>query len=148
MINKKNIAGGFTVIEAVVSMALFILVWAGLAGNIMVGKAIEARSKHSMLAMYTIQQRMETIRRMNFASILNQNINNVTIDDRGTAAVADDLRGTMIVTVRFIPTSVAGNNFLKEVVAQLTWQEIMPGGGTVAATARCGTYFSADPITN
>ena len=91
------------------------------------GKYTVERSKHRVSAIGFISGKIEEIMETAYLGVIQSNYTPevVTIDDRGTPIIGDDLTGTLTVTVTEI---VAGIDGYKKVSVVLNWTEKAWGG--------------------
>jgi prepilin-type N-terminal cleavage/methylation domain-containing protein len=116
---------GFTLVEVMTSMAIFVIVLAGVALALNASTRFASYTKHKAQAIYIAQQTIEAYRRYPFGQAPGALNGVVTLDPSGTFNnTADDFRGNRVVTV--IP--VAGNAFLERVQVEINWQERILGG--------------------
>lgn len=136
---------GLSLVEMLISMSLFVLVWVSLVGSILVGKEAETRSRHKIQATYAAQRVMESLRKQSFASIVSQTGGSVTVDTKGTDTAADDLIGTQTINVINYP---ATNPIYKKVGVTIRWREGGPVGPYQMADQVLWTYISSDAQVN
>lgn len=137
---------GISLVEILIGVSLFVLVWVFLVGSIIIGKASEVRSRHKIQAAYANQKRIEWLREQPFSSIQNSTYANETIDTKGTSTASDDLMGTQTVTVTNFPAGLGP--YYKKVIVNTTWRERLPFRGTITASEAIGTYIACDPQVN
>ena len=136
----QRLNSGFTLTEAVVSIAILVLVWIATVDMILISKTSESLAKHKMQAAYVIQTALEDLQKKPFTAIANSTAT-VSIDTRGTPdIVADDFTGTRVITV-------TSYSYYKKVVVALTWREIFPGAAK-NVTEYGGTYIANDTQAN
>jgi prepilin-type N-terminal cleavage/methylation domain-containing protein len=124
---KKDFSAerGFTLIEIMTSMALFVIILAGVALALNASTHFASYTKHKAQALYVAQQTIEAYRRYPFGQAPGQLNGTVTLDPSGTFNnQGDDFRANRIVTV----TPVTGNAFLERVQVEINWQERIMGG--------------------
>ena len=132
---------GFTLIEALISMVLLILVWLAVFNVILVSRGSGSVAKHKIQAMHVIQKTIEDLRKKTFVEIVNET-RPESIDRKDTYDTdADDFKGTQVVTV-----TDEGSN-LKKVTVTLSWNEISAGRNRTVREY-CGTYIANDPQVN
>ena len=144
---QLRLKNGFSLVEMLVSISLFALVWISLVGSILVGKASEVKSKHRMQATYASQRQIEALRKRTFSAIANE-VGATTIDTRGTDGTADDLMGTQTTTVTWPGDATSTGAFFKKIVVNIAWREPMPLGSLLMATETIGTCIADDPQVN
>jgi type II secretory pathway pseudopilin PulG len=133
---------GYTLMEAVVALALLALVWVAAVNVIIISRASVSRAKHKVQASYVIQQSIEKLRRLPFNSIVSDT-SSVIVDSKGTPDNPfDDLTGTQVITV-----SVKDPNYLKYALVQVSWNELL-FGKSKTVTECDSTYIASDSQAN
>lgn len=141
-LRSKN---GFSLVEMLISIGLFVLVWIALMGSILMGKTSEVRLRHKIQATYAAQRAIEGLRKQPFDNIVN-NSSSVVIDTRGTDSTSDDLNGTQTIMVTNYPNPP--NTYYKRVIITIRWKERLPFGGSINSSEVLGTYMARDPQVN
>lgn len=125
---------GFTLIEVLASLSIFLLLSLGTVVSIMTNMYLSSIVKHKMQAMYWAQRFIEEERRISFSTLAALPSAVVSIDTKGTfTATGDDLTGNRIVTVTNIDT------YRKRVQIEINWTEKILGG-----TITMREYYSTD----
>jgi len=141
MMMRLDCKKGYTIAEALIGLAILLLVWIAVLGMIFISKASESRARHKVQAIYVLHRAIEDLHRKPFASIASS-ASSVSIDTRGTPDdPSDDFTGTQTVTVS------SPSAYYKKAVVTLTWNETL-GGITKSAAECCGTYIANDPQAN
>lgn len=139
---KHHFRSGFSLVEMLISICLFGLIWASLIGSLVVGKTLEIRSRHRIQATYAAQRAIEALRKQAFIDIVNSE-GTVTIDTQGTVSIGDDLTGTQTVTVIDMAPDL-----YKKIIVQIKWNEPLPVVGMVETKETLGTYIANDSEVN
>ena len=125
---------GFTLLEVVGSLSIFLILFLGTATAIIGSTFLSSVTKHKVQAMYWAQRFIEEERRLPFTTLASIPSASVSIDTKGTfTSGADDLSGNRVVTVTNIDT------YRKRVRIEMNWQEKIMGG---LITQR--EYYSTD----
>ena len=132
---------GFTLTEAVISVAIIALVWIAVFNLFIVGEIAASIAKHKTQAIYVAQATIEKLRKLPFASITGST-STVSIDSRGTPDIySDDFTGTQTVTV------YNDSVYYKRVAVDISWNELVSGKNKTMHEY-CGTYIANDPQAN
>ena len=132
---------GFTLTEAVISVAIIALVWIAVFNLFIVGEIAASIAKHKTQAIYVAQATIEKLRKLPFASITGST-STVSIDSRGTPDIySDDFTGTQTVTV------YNDSVYYKRVAVDISWNELVAGKNKTMHEY-CGTYIANDPQAN
>jgi len=124
MIKKTRSQKGLTLLEVLVSVSVFFLIWMAAAASIVGSRYLSSFAKHKGQAIYLAQEALEEQRRRTFNNIASR-ADAVPLDTQGTFNTAtDDLNGNRVITV----TAVPGDAFRKRVRADVTWWEPILGG--------------------
>ena len=122
MKNAHKLKKAFTLIETLVSLFLFVLVWMASATSLTVNMSLSSYSKHKVQAIYVAQRILEEERRQPFANLVSLPSASVSIDTMATFdTTADDFMGNRIITVTDIDT------FRKRVLVEINWTERISG---------------------
>ena len=131
---NKKAQLGFTLLEVMVSLSIFLVLFLGTATAIIGSTFLSSVVKHKVQAMYWAQRFIEEQRRLPFTSLASLPSASVSIDTKGTFVTpGDDLSGNRIVTVTNIDT------YRKRVRIEMNWTEKIMGG---RITLR--EYYSTD----
>lgn len=137
-LNNKR---AFTLTESVVAVFLLTIVWLAGVNVIVVSRACGSLAKHKMQAIYVIQQKIESLRKLSFSSIAGST-STVTLDTRGTPdTTSGDLTATQTVTVS------TPDSYYKKVLVQLSWNESFFGRRKTVYEYG-GTYIANDSQAN
>ncbi len=132
---------GFSLTEAVVAVALLTIVWLSSVSVIITANASGSFAKHKSQAIYLIQQKIESLRKQTFSSILGSTTT-VSVDTRGTPdSTTDDLAGTQVVTV------TTPDTYYKKVLIQIRWTESFFGRSKTVSEYG-GTFIANDTQAN
>lgn len=138
---EKGSLAGFTLIEAMVSVAMIALVW--IAGfNVFITSTMSySLVKHKAQALYAAQGTVERLRKQPFTAIQGST-SIVTIDDKGTPDnYTDDYNGTQVVTV------YNDSVYYKRVIVDISWNEVIAGKDKTIHEY-LGTWIASDPQVN
>ena len=156
---------GFTLIEIVIAILLFGMVWMALVGTLVVGKGMEVIARHRVQATYAAQRAIELYRK-NIRPSINVNEPNpmittstVTIDTRGTDDASDDVTGTQTITATSMDLFDVSPDWQitrygvhlwrwRQVIVTITWRERLSFGSSFPMTETLGTYIANDPQMN
>ncbi|MDP2929863.1 MAG: prepilin-type N-terminal cleavage/methylation domain-containing protein [Candidatus Omnitrophota bacterium] len=139
---------GFTLMEVVVSLFIFMIVWMSAVGVVVVGKNAASYAKHKSQAIYIAQRAIEQMRRQPFQSPNFENFaasitGPVIIDTKGNFGnPANPFMGNQIVTV----SNYAGDIYRKRVQVEVNWNELV--FGTVVMREYCTTDIANEPQLN
>ena len=160
---------GFTLIEIVIAILLFGMVWTALVGTLVVGKGIEVIARHKVQATYAAQKAIELQRRLPFHYVYPDHLTSVTtstvtIDPRDPDDPSDDFTGMQTITVTAIPPfanprySTFGSDYgssvelkvayYNRVFVKIEWRERLSFGSSFPMTETLGTYIANDPQAN
>lgn len=118
---------GLTLVEILVSLALLVILAAGMASTILSSQFFSSYSRHKIQAAYAAQQILEQQRRTAFSAIATQASAAVTLDTKGTYnTTADDFNGNRVITVTSIDA------YRKMVQVEINWQEQVASGKITA----------------
>lgn len=112
---------GLSLIEILVSIVLLSLVGIAFALSLGTGQEEIVDDGYRRMALTLTEEKMEELKALKYddphlaTDALHQDP--VTLDDRGTVDIADDLTGTRSWTV----TEIAGNNSYKRIALTLAW---------------------------
>ena len=150
-INKTK--KGFSLIEVVVSAMLFVLVWLVLAGNIMVGKACEARSRHHLQAAYFAQSYIEQVlRQIPFTTLTAMR---ATSPNQLNVIVGAENPPTQFNAIQFVRFAVlnpivynGASPMYANVTIDIQWNESPVIGGVTAQHEYITAIIPNDPMGN
>ena len=131
-----NKQAGFTLLEVMVALSIFLVLFLGTATSIIGGMYLSSFVKHKIQAMYWAQRFIEEQRRIPFSTLTSLPAASLSIDTRGTFVTpADDLTtGNRIVTV-----TPYADGYRKKVGIEMNWTEKILGG-----TITMREYYSTD----
>lgn len=120
---------GFTLTELLICTVIFLMVWLALAGNVMIGKASEIRSRHTVQAALFAQGVVENLRQIPFASLMamlatNPNLSNVIIGAENPATQFNALQRITIDRIRYSGTAP----IYAEITVGIRWSDLSPMG--------------------
>lgn len=119
---------GIMLLETVVAVLIAGIATGAVIGTFIVGKYATQRSKHRVAAINRISEELEQVLSTNYADIIDGTyLDNIVIDDKGTADVGDDLIGLQTILITEI---AAGTYGYKEVRATMAWTEQGWGGAS------------------
>jgi len=138
---KRGQGKGFTMVEAVLSMAIIALIWVAAFDLFFVGAISSSIAKHKAQAIYVAQATIENMRKRPFSDIAG-GTSAVSIDTKGTPDnYSDDFRGAQTVTV------YNDSPYYKRVIVDIRWNETILGRSRIMHE-QCGTYIANDPQAN
>jgi hypothetical protein len=125
---------------------LFTLVWLGLAGNIMIGKASEARSRHHVQAAYYAQSHIEQVLRQIPFNALSSNSADTVVGGENTATQFNATRRVTIGEIVYNGPSP----MYAHVTVDIQWTESPIGRALVGVVQHeyIRTIIPNDPIGN
>lgn len=106
----------FTLVEILVSIVLLSLIGVAFALSLGVGQGEIVDGGYRRMALTRAEEKMEVLKALGYADLAGGD-DTVTLDDRGTVDIADDLTGTRSWTV----TEIAGSNSYKRIALKLKW---------------------------
>lgn len=136
---------GFTLVEVLISLFIFLIVCLSFASALVTSMYLCSYMKHRVQAMYWAQRLLEEERRIPFANIVSQ-LSPVTIslDTKATFNVTtDDFTGNRIITVTDVDKAVT-NMYRKHVQVEINWMERVLGGN-VKRQEYCSTDIANEP---
>jgi prepilin-type N-terminal cleavage/methylation domain-containing protein len=130
----RNKQAGFTLLETVVALLIFLVLFLGAAVAIITSMYLGSVIKHKVQAMYWAQRFIEEERRLPFSTLASLPSASVSLDTNGTFdTTADDRTGNRIVTVTNIDT------YRKRLKIEINWTEKFLRG-----TNTMREYYSTD----
>ena len=133
---NRRTQAGFSLLEIMASLSIFLLLFLGTATAIIGSKNLSSFVKHKAQAMYWAQRYIEQERRLTFANLTSLASASIPIDTNGTfTATNDDFSGNRIITVTTVDAS------RKRVRIEINWTEKIMGG---LITVR--DYYSTDIV--
>jgi Tfp pilus assembly protein PilV len=137
---------GFTLMEVVVSLFIFMIVWMSVVGVVVVGKNAASYAKHKSQAIYIAQRAIEQTRRQPFSNLATYAASitgPVIIDTRGNfSGPTNPFMGNQIVTV----SNYASDIYRKRVRVEVNWNELV--FGTVVMREYCTTDIANEAQLN
>ena len=129
-----NKQAGFTLLEVMVALAIFLVLFLGTATCIIGSMYLSSYVKHKVQAMYWAQRFIEEERRLPFSTLASLPSASVSLDTNGTFnTTADDRTGNRVVTV----TNIDANR--KRLKIEINWTEkFLRGTNTMLE------YYSTD----
>jgi len=139
LILKKH--NGFTLIEITMSVILIPLLWFAMYISLAVNTMLISQAKHRAQAVFIAQQNLDRMRIITYADLFPVAAQAVTIDNRGTVDIGDDLAGTMDIILGEL---FAGGHF-RQITVRISWNENTVGGLVRTLTESLATIVSDDP---
>jgi prepilin-type N-terminal cleavage/methylation domain-containing protein len=133
-IAPRNKQAGFTLLETMVALLIFLVLFLGAAVAIITSMYLGSVIKHKVQAMYWAQRFIEEERRLPFSTLASLPSASVSLDTNGTFdTTADDRTGNRVVTVTNIDT------YRKRLKIEINWTEKFLRG-----TNTMREYYSTD----
>ncbi|GEM_PF-6077987 len=132
--------GGFTLIEIIVSITVIPLLWFAVYISLSVNTMLISQAKHRAQAVFIAQRFIDVMRAGEYQNLSNIAGGSVAIDTRGTADTADDLLGTMSITLG--PPD--GGGHYRPVNVTISWNERALGDSDRVLTESLTTIISDD----
>jgi len=129
---------GFTLVEVLISLCIFLIVCLSFASALVTSMYLSSYMKHRVQAMYWAQRLLEEERRISFNNIVSLPTSSISLDTKATFGnTADDFTGNRIITVTDVDTAVT-NMYRKHVQVEINWTERILGGN-VKSQEYCST---------
>ena len=120
---KIKASNGFTLVEAMLSVVILLVIWLAAINAFILGQYSSSYAKHKMQAIYIAQQQIEMLRKSNYAAMASQSgtFNDVYLDTR--------VKATRVISMD-TPTLVHGitaDSSYRNVRVEIRWTEPLLG---------------------
>jgi Tfp pilus assembly protein PilV len=137
---------GFSLVEAVLSAALFVLVVAAFAGGIIYGRESAATAGDRARAVFLAEEGLEAVRNIRDASFSNLSAGTKGVSTSSGYWSFSGISDVFDNFTRSISIATEGTN-IKNVTSTVTWKETPARTGSVTLTSRFTEWLSS-PIGN